>query len=156
MLLIELFESAKRVPPWESLSPSKQKRRLDRIESAAKRLALLLAETPVRYLSDDAIRRMGLEISSQNSGPDFRRVGKSDFSTILNDVSEHVETLQGAQSILRRPSHEDAHRRYFIIRIAGFLRRELGMRSNKVIAELARVMLTDPDIDVEVVRKTLG
>jgi hypothetical protein len=156
LLLIELFNTAEPVPPWDSLSISKQKRRLEQIESAAKRLELLLADSPIRFLSEDAIRRMGLEISSLNSGPDFRRVSTSDFPTILDDVSKHAEALRGARSILRRPSHEDAHRRYFVIRIAGFLRREAGMRSNKVIAELARIMLADPEIDVEVVRKTLG
>jgi len=156
LLLIQLFETAERVPPWDSLSPSKQKLRLQHIGSVAKRLALLLDGSPIRYLSEDAIRGMGLEISSSNSGPNFRRVKKSDYSIILDDVSNHVETLQGAQSILRRPSHEDAHRRYFIIRIAGYLRHEVGTRSNKVIAELARIMLADPDIDSEAVRKTLG
>ncbi len=156
LLLIELFETARRVPPWDSLSPSKQKRRLDQIESTAKRLALLLADSPIRYLNEDAIKRMGLEISSLNSGPDFRRVSKSDFSTILDDVSEHVESLQDARPILRRPGHREAHRRYFIVRIASYLRRRIGIRSNKVIAELAWIMLVQPEIDTEVVRKTLS
>jgi len=156
LLLIELFEAARCIPPWVTQTGTQRKRRLNQLDRTAKRLAHLVKDTPVGYLSEEARNEMGLAVSPLCSGPGFRRVGEPDFLIALEDLQNQARERLKETPVLRRRSGEDAHRTYFIIHTARYLRRMLGTQSNKLTAELARIMLRDHDIDTETVRKTRG
>ena len=156
LFLLEMFEAARRIPPWEAQTGTQRKRRLEQIDRNAKRLAHLVTDTPIRYLREGAMTKMGLAVPPLSTEPDIRRVGEPDFLIVLEDLQDQARDRLKEAPVLRRRSGEDAHRTYFIIRTARYLQRRLGTRSNKLTAELARIMLRDDEIDAETVRKTRG
>jgi len=156
LLLSELFDAARRIPPWEARTGTQRKTRLDQIDKAANRLAELISDSPIRYLSEDAISEMRLAVPPLSAGPGIRRVGDPDFIIALADLRDQAEIHRGIMPTLRRPRHEDAHRRYFVLRTQRYLWRQIGTRSNKLIAELAKIMLRDDEINAEAVRKILS
>ena len=155
LFLLEVFRAAQPVPAWTSQPGSKRKKRLKRIDRAARELMTLIEESPLRYLSENAIDEMGLDVNRLAADDIARLVTKPDFLVTLNDLIGQAEALGEQSPVLRRPAHEDAHQRYFVTKIAGYVHRRFGVRSNKAIAAITRIMFRDEMIDNEVVRNIL-
>jgi hypothetical protein len=155
-LLIELFERAAPVPPWQSESAKSQRRRLDQIVKLSERLRLLVAGSPLRHLSPDTLEEMLLDPRTVHSDTRIRNAGSSDFDEALKDLQEQAKSWREVNPLLQYPAREDAHRRYFIISVNRYLERNFCTGLHRELAVIAGIMLRDVEIDSEVVRKVLA
>ena len=146
-LLELIFRLKADLPDWLSLTGKVRRKRLTLIRARVEALRAALEGSPIRWLSPGALKAMSLE------APPLRVVD-DDMRTILDDIVDQAAQPE-VQRGLRRPNQKHAHRRYFIRQLNMHLAMHFQPGMNRVIAELARIVFEEPEIDEEVVRKSL-
>ena len=142
-------------PTWLKLSPAQRTERLQQMAYHVNELIRIQKVTPIEKLTDYSYQDMGTEI------PESARLilegeGGHNFSDMFHELQGWLESVKHTKYFMERPNHEDALRLFFVVNLDWYFARNISKDMTDEIATIARLILRDPQIDRETVRKILS